>query len=482
MGNFVNSHTILPPISTIIASTLPEISQSLSNHLNFQHKFIFLLLQTKYSTPKTSFNLSISHTRMESGNETVLEDEINVKKEEGNSTAVEGTDSSKVEVVESSGSVGEISEQSSIKIDTNGDTSKNNKSSSASVRKPTANLSQSSSFSAKTRTHDGQSVKPRVGSKGESTLAGLYPATGKSHGGVKLVESSAKSSGSATRRATLDSVPSASKSRAKKTNGNEDGIPSKDAISSDQHSKAIKTAVPVKEDDDTHSTSSSGQRRNSVPGFSFRLDERAEKRREFFSKLEEKSHAREVEKTNLQEKSKVSQEAEIKKLRKSLTFKAAPMPSFYKEPPPKVELKKIPVTRPKSPKLGRNKSSVASVNRSVDRTMTAGSPWVRDQPASSAVNLNKDTVASKKPVRKPEANASSSKTEVKPEKSTEIPTKLEDQEKDQDSDEQFQEVQDPSANTLEVEEWIEISPQKNAVAEESPDQGTSPGDIVIVGG
>ncbi|XP_057798327.1 protein WVD2-like 2 [Salvia miltiorrhiza] len=106
------------------------------------------------------------------------------------------------------------------------------------------------------------------------------------------------------------------------------------------------------------STATSVRMRVTVPvAPRFNCVNRLERRKEFYTKLEEKHKALEKEKLDYEARTKEEEHAAIKQLRRNMMYKANPVPSFYREgPPPKVELKKLPVTRAKSPNLSRRKS------------------------------------------------------------------------------------------------------------------------------
>ncbi|KAF8107707.1 hypothetical protein N665_0118s0071 [Sinapis alba] len=139
---------------------------------------------------------------------------------------------------------------------------------------------------------------------------------------------------------------------------------------------------------------SAGVTHGSAP--TFRSAQRAEQRKEYYQKLEEKNQALEAERSELEQRQKEEQEAALKKLRKNLKFKAKPVPNFYYESPPaKPELKKLPLTRPKSPKLilSRRKSCSDAVSSSSSREEVPKTASNRNRHSTGTVqNKNSDDV------------------------------------------------------------------------------------------
>ncbi|XP_059448068.1 protein WVD2-like 7 isoform X3 [Corylus avellana] len=101
--------------------------------------------------------------------------------------------------------------------------------------------------------------------------------------------------------------------------------------------------------------------------FTFRSEERAAKRKEFFQKLEEKLNAKEAEKVQLQSKPKEKARFEIEKLQQSSDFKAKRNEdSNHGSQLHSSPLKKNPVTPPQPPKLER-KPTLSTVRDSSSR-------------------------------------------------------------------------------------------------------------------
>ncbi|KAL0701420.1 hypothetical protein Bca4012_057542 [Brassica carinata] len=170
--------------------------------------------------------------------------------------------------------------------------------------------------------------------------------------------SSGKTKGSSLRANSITKVDAKSQKELR---------PKKTVESRPPTSKKIETRTPLATNrPKTSSYSAKLEMSTCASGFRFKCSERAEKRKEFYMKLEEKIHAKKTETNKVQAKTQQMAEAEMKQFRKSLNFKATPMPSFYNT-----------VTRPVShnktepykvaPSRPRSTTSASSTNRAVSK-------------------------------------------------------------------------------------------------------------------